>query len=143
MTDPIKSDQSQHASSPYLNAYIQKQRLAQASRDASTASGSEHGNRRSQGAARVYETRQLNHAPGRHQNGESYPAGRDSFAGSAEGHPTGKIQREDRPIDRLHQFEIERGLPEDYQEGDENPYDDSSDDTPDRSMKAAPRTDTP
>ena len=121
MTEPIKSDQSQYASSPYLNAYIQKQRLAQASSDLPTS--------RSRGAARVYETRRLE----RPQRGQA--KGVSAASDWSKDHTNGEIYQEDRPIDRLHQFEIERGITQEAQEGDKNPYDDSSDDTPDLSIK--------
>lgn len=128
MTTPIKSDQIAYASSPYLSAYLQKRRMAEASGDAKAL----RPDRLVKGNVVAYEV-QPQSTPGTvHQNGQT-GSKRNGLSGSA----AGSEKMEDRPIDRLHQFEIERGLEDVNDEGDPNPYDDSADDEP----KARPNPD--
>lgn len=138
MSDPIKSDQVAYASSPYLKAYLQKQRMAQAA--GAGQPQPQHRGPLVRGHVVAYETPpQVRGAAARRKNGEAAAEGKEKRR------PHGGAPMEDRPIDRLHQFEAERGMGEWSQDGpreaDENPYDDSSDDTPYRDLKAPRRPD--
>ena len=132
MTEPIKSDPVAYSSSPYLNAYLQKQRLAQVASEAEP----KRPVRLERGNVVAYEVQPTSQNRAERVNGE---AGADhaDFSGHTNGGAVRK-QWDDRPSDRLHQFEAERGIDEEQVEGDPNPYDDSGDDTSTPGMKPRP-----